>query len=120
MVPGSQCSTTMSSTSPQSPPYLERQCTSPRGLGDAEYSVPCPYRCGTILTGVHAIGNLTRHIKSQSCTASGRTKAKYPCPIGGCDREYTRSDGLKVHMRRRHNAPPALPKNDAAVENDDD
>jgi hypothetical protein len=54
---------------------------------------------------VHAIGNLTRHLKSQNCTASGKTKTKYTCPLEGCDRQYTRSDGLKVHLRRRHNIP---------------
>lgn len=33
---------------------------------------------------------------------------KYSCPVDRCGREYTRSDGLRVHMRRRHGAPPAL------------
>ncbi|KAF1925325.1 uncharacterized protein M421DRAFT_423884 [Didymella exigua CBS 183.55] len=69
----------------------------------AEYEVPCPYDCGTVLTGVHAVGNMTRHLKSQNCIGSGKDKTKYVCPIPGCDKRYIRSDGLKVHLRKRHN-----------------
>jgi len=68
----------------------------------AEYSVPCPYGCGTVLTGVHAVGNMTRHLKSQNCIGSGKDKTKYVCPVQGCDKRYIRSDGLKVHLRKRH------------------
>ncbi|KAF2622062.1 hypothetical protein BU25DRAFT_481122 [Macroventuria anomochaeta] len=69
----------------------------------AEYVVPCPYNCGTVLTGVHAVGNMTRHLKSQNCVASGKDKTRYACPVQGCDKRYIRSDGLKVHLRKRHN-----------------
>ncbi|CAO2649580.1 Nn.00g069650.m01.CDS01 [Neocucurbitaria sp. VM-36] len=75
---------------------------------DDDYSVSCPYRCGAVLTGRHALGNLTRHLKSKTCSGSGLARVRYPCPIEGCDKEYVRSDGLHVHMRRRHGAPPAL------------
>lgn len=68
----------------------------------AEYAVPCPYNCVTVLTGVHAVGNMTRHLKSQNCVASGRDKPRYVCPVQGCDKRYIRSDGLKVHLRKRH------------------
>ncbi|KAG9188120.1 hypothetical protein G6011_02043 [Alternaria panax] len=87
---------------------------------DAEYSVPCPYRCGTVLTGVHALGNLTRHLKTQACAGSSRAKVRYPCPIDGCERQYARSDGLRVHMRRRHGAPPPVPQTDGVVNDDED
>lgn len=91
-------------------PGLLQQQTSPpqETLGVDDYTIACPYNCGTVLTGVHALGNLTRHLKSQACSGSGRAKMKYPCPVDRCGREYTRSDGLRVHMRRRHGAPPAL------------
>ncbi|KAF9699739.1 hypothetical protein EKO04_002658 [Ascochyta lentis] len=71
--------------------------------GGAEYAVPCPYGCGTVLTGVHAVGNMTRHLKSKNCIGSGKDKTKYICPVQGCDKRYIRSDGLKVHLRKRHN-----------------
>ncbi|KAI5377326.1 hypothetical protein CC77DRAFT_404311 [Alternaria alternata] len=86
---------------------------------DGEYSVPCPYRCGTVLTGVHALGNLTRHLKTQACAGSSRAKVRYPCPIEGCERQYARSDGLRVHMRRRHGAPPPVPRTDGIVDDDE-
>ncbi|KAJ8105385.1 hypothetical protein OPT61_g10211 [Boeremia exigua] len=69
----------------------------------AEHSVPCPYNCGTVLTGVHAVGNMTRHLKSQNCIGSGKEKPRYACTVEGCDKRYIRSDGLKVHLRKRHN-----------------
>jgi hypothetical protein len=124
--------------------------SSPRGtLQDMEYSVACPYACGTVLTGIHAVGNLTRHLKSRACPNSLRRSVEYPCPIHGCMNKYSRSDGcksfcerrlpgpweaslgraaasvwrhlvlscadliarlVKVHMRRRHGAPPPEPK----------
>lgn len=77
---------------------------------DDEYSVECPHRCGAVLTGVHALGNLTRHLKSEACSGSGQAKVKFPCPIQGCVKKYARSDGLRVHMRKRHGAPPAPPE----------
>jgi len=86
---------------------------------DAEYSVPCPYRCGTVLTGEHALGNLTRHLKSRACRGSGREMVRYICPIEGCGREYARSDGLRVHMRRRHNAPPPPPRREGCPEDEE-
>ncbi|KAH8622598.1 hypothetical protein IG631_22873 [Alternaria alternata] len=86
---------------------------------DGEYSVPCPYRCGTVLTGVHALGNLTRHLKTQACAGSSRAKVRYPCPIEGCERQYARSDGLRVHTRRRHGAPPPVPRTDGIVDDDE-
>jgi hypothetical protein len=61
----------------------------------AEYSVTCPYECGTVLTGIHAVGNLTRHLKSRSCPNSPRRAVDYPCPIHGCMNRYARSDGCK-------------------------
>ncbi|KAH7093680.1 hypothetical protein FB567DRAFT_545011 [Paraphoma chrysanthemicola] len=92
-----------------------------------EYSVACPYRCGVVLTGAHAVGNLTRHLKTRACTASGRAKLRYPCPIDGCTREYSRSDGLRVHMRKQHVAPAQVPRmqtdkryNDDYDDDDDD
>ncbi|KAH7082518.1 hypothetical protein BKA63DRAFT_133135 [Paraphoma chrysanthemicola] len=89
----------------------------------AEYSVACPYRCGVVLTGVHAVGNLTRHLKTRACAASGRAKVRYPCPIDSCTKEYSRSDGLRVHMRKQHGA-PAFPKRESPAddfdEDDDD
>lgn len=91
-----------------------------RAQVDAEYSVPCPYRCGTILTGVHALGNLTRHLKTQACAGSSRAKVRYPCPIEGCERQYARSDGLRVHMRKRHGAPPAVLRSDGIVDDDEE
>lgn len=69
----------------------------------ADYVVPCPYNCGTVLTGVHAVGNMTRHLKSQNCIGSGKEKPKYVCSVEGCEKRYIRSDGLKVHLRKRHN-----------------
>ncbi|KAH7068474.1 hypothetical protein FB567DRAFT_634447 [Paraphoma chrysanthemicola] len=90
----------------------------------ANYTVACPYRCGVVLTGVHAVGNLTRHLKTKACAASGKAKVRYPCPIDGCTKEYSRSDGLRVHMRKQHGAPAANPRNGSPVddlnENDDD
>ncbi|RMZ66943.1 hypothetical protein GMOD_00002332 [Pyrenophora seminiperda CCB06] len=91
-----------------------------RSQMDTEYSVPCPYRCGTVLTGVHALGNLTRHLKTQACVGSSRPKFRYPCPIENCDRQYARSDGLRVHMRRRHGAPQPARKTDSMADDDDD
>lgn len=82
----------------------------PTGSG-AEYVVPCPYDCGTVLTGVHAVGNMTRHLKSQNCIGSGKDKTKYVCPMLGCDKQYIRSDGLKVHLRKRHNISHAPDRN---------
>jgi hypothetical protein len=105
--PGTNC-TTLPAASPE------------RGQIDAEYTVPCPYRCGTVLTGVHALGNLIRHLKTQACGGSSRTKVRYPCPIEGCGRQYARSDGMKVHMRRRHGYPRPVPRNDGIVHDDDD
>jgi hypothetical protein len=58
-----------------------------------EDSVACPYQCGTTLTGVHAVGNLTRHLKSDACLASGREKLKYPCHVYGPFAEATWSSG---------------------------
>lgn len=64
-------------------------------LGNIEDSVACPYGCGTILTGVHAFGNLTRHLKTKGCAASGRVKVDYGCQVHGCGRKYSRSDGCE-------------------------
>ena len=109
------------SASPPGATYAPLPAASPeRGQIDVEYTVPCPYRCGTVLTGVHALGNLTRHLKTQACEGSSRAKVRYPCPIDGCVREYARSDGMKVHMRRRHGYPPPVPRNDGTVHDDDD
>lgn len=85
-------------------PQTVHQSTPGRSTtGGAECVVPCPYNCGTVLTGVHAVGNMTRHLKSQNCTASGKDRTRYVCPVQGCDKRYIRSDGLKVHLRKRHN-----------------
>ncbi|KAH3914333.1 hypothetical protein HBH56_088080 [Parastagonospora nodorum] len=73
-------------------------------LGNVNDSVACPHGCGTILTGVHAFGNLTRHLKTKGCSASGKAKVEHLCQVHGCGRKYSRSDGLRVHMRRRHGA----------------
>jgi hypothetical protein len=113
-------SATSASASPPGASYAALPATSSeRGPADAEYTVPCPYRCGTVLTGVHALGNLTRHLKTQACEGSSRTKVRYPCPIEGCGRQYARSDGMRVHMRRRHGYPPPVPRNDGTVDVDD-
>lgn len=68
-------------------------------------SLDCPYGCGTVLTGVYAHGNLTRHLKSQTCAASGRAKVRFPCPAPSCAKVYGRSDALRVHMRKFHAVP---------------
>jgi hypothetical protein len=60
-----------------------------------DYSVVCPYQCGTVLTGIHAVGNLTRHLKTRACPNLPRRSIKYPCPIHGCMGEYSRFDGCK-------------------------
>lgn len=78
---------------------------------EVEYSVPCPYHCGTVLTGAHALGNLRRHLKSQACTTSPRFSNRFPCPIHGCGKAYIRSDALRVHMRKMHGAPPPPTRN---------
>ncbi|KAH7372266.1 hypothetical protein BKA66DRAFT_175306 [Pyrenochaeta sp. MPI-SDFR-AT-0127] len=86
--------------------YTEYSVSPRAQQGYAEDVIPCPKGCGTVLTGIHALGNLTRHLKSEACTESTREKVKFPCLVTGCGKEYARSDGLKVHMRRRHGAPP--------------
>ncbi|KAF2105376.1 hypothetical protein BDV96DRAFT_375350 [Lophiotrema nucula] len=58
-------------------------------------------RCGTVLTGQHARGNLTRHYKSRGCSASAKNNGAYQCPH--CKSNFARSDGLSVHLRRKHN-----------------
>lgn len=88
-------------------PYTKRSYRDNEPLNLDNESIACPYGCGTVLTGVHAQGNLTRHLKSQSCR-SGRPKVKYVCLVPGCGREYTRSDGLRVHMSKRHGEYPPL------------
>ncbi|KAF1842735.1 uncharacterized protein K460DRAFT_407126 [Cucurbitaria berberidis CBS 394.84] len=101
-------STASASTSPHNPSSNGTQYNSTEGQQTGEdTSVACPYHCGTVLTGMYAHGNLTRHLKSQACEGSGKEKVKYPCPISGCGKEYIRKDGLSVHMRRQHGAPPA-------------
>ncbi|KAF1833040.1 hypothetical protein BDW02DRAFT_580739 [Decorospora gaudefroyi] len=108
------------SISPPAVSYAPPSATTPETAHmDAEYSVPCPYRCGTVLTGVHALGNLTRHLKTQACPGSSRAKVRYLCPTDGCGRQYARSDGLRVHMRRRHGAPPPVPRHDGTVNDDE-
>ncbi|OAL07252.1 hypothetical protein IQ06DRAFT_9089 [Phaeosphaeriaceae sp. SRC1lsM3a] len=79
-------------------------------LGGADDRIECPYGCGTVLTGIHAVGNLTRHLKSKACPNSPKSGLRYPCTMDGCPKGYARSDGLKVHMRRHHGAPAAPPK----------
>jgi serine/threonine protein kinase len=77
---------------------------------DAKYSVFCPYRCGTVLTGVNAIKNLIQHLKAQACAGSksSRVQPRYPCPIGSCGMQYSQSKMLRLHMQRRHDAPPVI------------
>ncbi|KAF2874812.1 hypothetical protein BDV95DRAFT_591591 [Massariosphaeria phaeospora] len=116
-VPATQAPANLTAEAPRighHPPSTASQTAVP------EYSVACPYGCGTVLTGVHAVGNLTRHLKSQTCEKSGRGNVKYPCPLPDCGKQYSRSDGLKVHLRRRHGAPPAPPKNSLYSNDDDD
>ncbi|KAF1936207.1 hypothetical protein EJ02DRAFT_97754 [Clathrospora elynae] len=109
------------SASPPGPTHIALQYPLPENSPIClEYSISCPYDCGTILTGIHALGNLTRHIKTRACTGSNRAKVSYPCPIDGCGRAYARSDGLRVHMRRRHGAPAALPKSERTFEDDEE
>lgn len=88
---------------------IEEQFSGPTPGKDV-HKVLCPHGCGTSLTGTHAYGNLTRHQKSRVCKGSGRAKTRYHCQMQGCTRVYSRSDGLKVHMRRRHGAPLEGPK----------
>jgi uncharacterized Zn-finger protein len=74
----------------------------------ADQTVACP-RCGKVLTGSHAPGNLTRHQKSRSCAASPNRK-QFFCDFSGCQNQYERSDALLNHKRRKHNAPgPSKP-----------
>jgi len=90
-------------------PEVGRNTLHPTGAKpalDAACSIQCPHGCGTRLTGAHALGNLTRHLKSRACAGSGRARSKHHCPIEGCQRVYSRTDGLKVHMRRRHSTTP--------------
>lgn len=44
----------------------------------------------------------------------------YSVVIFGCHMLTVSSTLVKVHMRRRHGAPPAVPKNGMSVGNDDD
>jgi hypothetical protein len=73
--------------------YYSAPRSTPQDMTD--YSVACPYQCGTVLTGIHAVGNLTRHLKSRACPNSPRRYVEYPCPIHGCKNTYHRSDGCK-------------------------
>lgn len=85
------------------PPNIDYMAAGTSTGSSAEHTVPCPYGCGTVLTGIHAVGNMTRHLKSQNCVGSGKDKTRYACSVQGCDKRYIRSDGLKVHLRKRHN-----------------
>ncbi|KAF2278148.1 uncharacterized protein EI97DRAFT_431407 [Westerdykella ornata] len=71
--------------------------------------VACQW-CGKILTGPHAPGNLTRHQKSKECV-SDRQRKEYTCSVEGCGRKYARSDGLRNHERKVHNAPGPARRN---------
>ncbi|KAF2855385.1 hypothetical protein T440DRAFT_153028 [Plenodomus tracheiphilus IPT5] len=84
---------------------VEVQYAAPTPDDDVERMIPCPHGCGIILTGAHAHGNLTRHLKSRNCTRSGKAKTRYQCMVKDCTRVYSRSDGLRVHMRRHHGTP---------------
>ncbi|KAH4056966.1 hypothetical protein HBH49_039680 [Parastagonospora nodorum] len=64
-------------------------------LGNVNDSLTCPYGCGTVLTGVHAFGNLTRHLKTKGCSASSRGKVEHVCQVQVCGKRYSRSDGCK-------------------------
>ncbi|KAF2634982.1 hypothetical protein P280DRAFT_207468 [Massarina eburnea CBS 473.64] len=67
----------------------------------APYSIRCD-ACGEVLTGAHANGNLTRHKRSQKCTAPVE-KRSYEC--GLCDGKFQRSDALLTHRRKKHGHP---------------
>ncbi|KAF1951921.1 hypothetical protein CC80DRAFT_190078 [Byssothecium circinans] len=70
------------------------------------YSIQCT-ACGETLTGPHANGNLTRHRRSQRCTAAVE-KRSYECDR--CDAKFQRSDALLTHKRKKHGHPPGLPR----------
>ncbi|KAH7093791.1 hypothetical protein FB567DRAFT_181120 [Paraphoma chrysanthemicola] len=82
-----------------------------------DYSIVCPYCCGVVFVGIHAVHNLIRHFKTKACTASSIAKLRYPCPNEGCIKEYSRADGLRFHMRKQHGAPTGRPDED---DDDDD
>ncbi|KAF2008133.1 hypothetical protein P154DRAFT_528756 [Amniculicola lignicola CBS 123094] len=73
-----------------------------RGSSSSVSDVTIQCGCGKILTGPHARGNLTRHQKSEGCTASDVESTRYTCPIAECGKSYARSDGLRAHIRRKH------------------
>ncbi|KAF2682815.1 hypothetical protein K458DRAFT_419657 [Lentithecium fluviatile CBS 122367] len=74
--------------------------------GGTEFAIRCD-NCNTILTGAHAVGNLTRHKRSLKCGSSGQRK-DYACPR--CGKVYHRSDALLNHNRKHHGAPPGAPR----------
>ncbi|KAF1999381.1 hypothetical protein P154DRAFT_231150 [Amniculicola lignicola CBS 123094] len=71
-----------------------------RSRSPASISIECV--CGKILSGSHARGNFTRHLKSEGCTTSGLERTRHHCTATGCDKNYARSDGLGQHMRNKH------------------
>ncbi|ORX93466.1 hypothetical protein BCR34DRAFT_239481 [Clohesyomyces aquaticus] len=98
-----QPSTLLSADNPLSPsqPY-------PSSASDpaSSYSLTCKL-CGKILRGEHAASNLRRHQNSEACRARSENSDEgdvdtknYICPA--CRKRYRRSDGLGVHMRKRH------------------
>ncbi|KAF1951918.1 hypothetical protein CC80DRAFT_189899 [Byssothecium circinans] len=52
--------------------------------------------CGKVFRGEYARGNLTRHRKT--CHSS----TIFPCEVGGCRRQYHRSDARLHHYRKSH------------------
>ncbi|CAI6332132.1 unnamed protein product [Periconia digitata] len=73
----------------------------------AMYSHFVQCKCGEILRGPHANGNLTRHRRSRKCTVPGEKRVLL---CDKCDTQFQRSDALLNHKRKKHNAPPGTPR----------
>ncbi|KAF2739120.1 hypothetical protein EJ04DRAFT_559929 [Polyplosphaeria fusca] len=62
------------------------------------YSVQCSH-CKKVFEGQHAKGNLNRHEKSKSCPAP-KEERPHVCRV--CGKDFARSDGLRTHMKKKH------------------
>jgi hypothetical protein len=84
--------------------------------------VLCPYHCGVILEGIHAAGNMRRHVRMCHEPEKRNDSATYSCPHDTCRTDYTRRCELTRHLYRCHNASrsqAALDKEEERVKDDD-